>query len=242
VKTSFVKNIRDQKGQVIFDAKPDRKPALDPRVAYLVENTLEEVLRSGTGAGVHARGFNLPGAGKTGTSRDGWFAGFTSKLICVVWVGFDDNRDFKLEGARSALPIWAEFMKRAHQHREYRNVHRFEAPDGIVTAEIDESNGMLATPACPKVRSQVFLSGTQPVEVCRFHGGARTQVAGWEPSAATPAPTTVSDRPPTLAPAPQTNGPKTARSIPVAPAPPPEPQQEKKPHKGFFGRLRDVFK
>jgi len=55
------------------------------------------VLRSGTGAGVHARGFNLPAAGKTGTSRDGWFAGFTSKLICVVWVGFDDNRDLKLE-------------------------------------------------------------------------------------------------------------------------------------------------
>ncbi|HLX45144.1 MAG TPA: PBP1A family penicillin-binding protein [Bryobacteraceae bacterium] len=244
VKTSFIKNIRDHKGELMYDAKPDRKPALDPRVAYLVENTLEEVLRSGTGAGVHAKGFNLPAAGKTGTSRDGWFAGFTSKLICVVWVGFDDNRDFKLEGAHSALPIWAEFMKRAHQHREYRNVHRFEAPDGIVTAEIDESTGMLATPACPKVRSQVFISGTQPVEVCRLHGGARTQVAGWEPTApVTPAPTTVSDRPPTLAANPQSSPSVVGRSIPVAPAPPPDQKDpEKKPHKGFFGRLRDVFK
>ena len=242
VKTSFIKNIRDQQGQLIYDAKPDRKPALDPRVAYLVENTLEEVLRSGTGAGVHAKGFNLPAAGKTGTSRDGWFAGFTSKLICVVWVGFDDNRDFKLEGAHSALPIWAEFMKRAHMHREYHNVHRFEAPDGVVTAEIDEGTGMLATPACPKVRSQVFISGTQPVEVCRLHGGARTQVAGWEPTATTPAPTTVSDRPPTLAANPPTSAPKAERSIPVVPAPAEEQPKEKKPHKGFFGRLRDVFK
>ncbi len=81
---------------------------VDPRVAYLVEQMMEEVLRSGTGARVRASGFSLPAAGKTGTSRDGWFAGFTSKLICVVWVGFDDNRDFKLEGARSALPIWPE--------------------------------------------------------------------------------------------------------------------------------------
>ena len=120
-------------------------------------------------------------AGKTGTSRDGWFAGFTSKLICMVWVGFDDNRDFKLEGAHSALPIWVEFMKRAHQHREYRNVHPFEAPDGIVTVDIDADTGELATPRCPHVRSEVFIAGTQPVQACHVHGDGRTQVAGWEP-------------------------------------------------------------
>ncbi len=127
VKPTFIKTIRDQQGARYFRrARQERKQALDPRVAYLVENMMEEVLRSGTGADVPYRyHFTLPAAGKTGTSRDGWFAGFTSKLICVVWVGFDDNRDFKLEGARSALPIWAEFMKRAHQHREYRNVHAF---------------------------------------------------------------------------------------------------------------------
>src|ERR1035437_991397 len=106
---------------------------------------MQEVLRSGTGASVRGRGFVLPAAGKTGTSRDGWFAGFTSKLICVVWVGFDDNRDFKLEGARSALPIWAEFMKRAHAQREYHNVNAFSALDGIVTAAIDPESGQLAT-------------------------------------------------------------------------------------------------
>ena len=61
---------------------------------------LQEVLRSGTGAGVRSLGFTLPAAGKTGTSRDGWFAGFTSELLCVVWVGFDDNRELNLEGAR----------------------------------------------------------------------------------------------------------------------------------------------
>src|ERR1041385_7485372 len=112
-------------------------------------------------------------------SRDGWFAGFTSKLICVVWVGFDDNRDFKLEGAHSALPIWAEFMTRAHQHREYRGVHGFDAPDGIVAAQIDAETGQLAGGSCPKVRTEVFIAGTQPVELCQVHGGGRTQISGW---------------------------------------------------------------
>jgi penicillin-binding protein 1B len=178
VKPTFIKTIRDQQGAGIFDETQERKPAIDPRVAYLVEQMMEEVLRSGTGADVHNRGFNLPAAGKTGTSRDGWFVGFTSKLICVVWVGFDDNRDFKLEGARSALPIWAEFMKRAHAHREYRNVRGFSAPDGIVTADIDPESGQLATANCPKTGSEVFLAGTQPIETCALHGGG-TQITDW---------------------------------------------------------------
>lgn len=247
IKTPFIKSIRDQRGASIYQSQPDRKPAVDPRVAYLVENTLEEVLRSGTGAGVRARGFTLPAAGKTGTSRDGWFAGFTSKLICIVWVGFDDNRDFKLEGARSALPIWTDFMKRAHQHREYRDVHAFDPPDGIVTADIDADTGLLATPSCPHIRNQVFIAGTQPVEVCKLHGGGRmpTQISGWEPGAAkaqtpdSPTPTVIPDnhdKAPALAAAPP---PKSPRSIPVQPAPN-QPQPEKK--KGFFGHLKDLFK
>jgi penicillin-binding protein 1B len=180
LKPTFIKTIRDQHGAGIFEETMERKRgALDPRVAYLVENMMEEVLRSGTGADVWNRGYKIyQSAGKTGTSRDGWFAGFTSKLICVVWVGFDDNRDFKLEGARSALPIWVAFMKAAHEHREYRNVHGFSAPDGIVTAEIDAETGLLAAPNCPKKRSEVFIAGTQPIETCNLHGGG-TQITDW---------------------------------------------------------------
>jgi penicillin-binding protein 1B len=180
LKPTFIKTIRDQHGASIFQETEERKKALDPRVAYLVEQMMEEVLRSGTGAGVHNRGFNLPAAGKTGTSQDAdaWFAGFTSKLICVVWLGFDDNRPFKLEGASSALPIWTEFMKAAHKHREYMNVHGFSAPEGIVTAEIDQETGQLATANCPKTRSEVFLAGTQPIETCTLHGGG-TQITDW---------------------------------------------------------------
>ena len=143
-------------GRIMFDNKPEHRDVLDPRVAFLMDQLLEEVVRSGTGAGVWARGINFPIAGKTGTSHDGWFAGFTSKLICVVWVGFDDNRELNLEGAHSALPVWAEFMRRAHEHREYRNVSEFEAPAGVVGVQIDPASGQLATAACPKVRTEYF--------------------------------------------------------------------------------------
>ena len=59
------------------------------------------------------RGFTAPAAGKTGTSHDGWFAGYTSNLLCIVWVGYDDYSDIRLSGAQTAAPIWAEFMKKA---------------------------------------------------------------------------------------------------------------------------------
>jgi penicillin-binding protein 1B len=237
VKPSFIKSIRDGSGTAVYQSTIAKKQAMDPRVAYIMVNMLQEVLRSGTGAGVRGRGFTLPAAGKTGTSRDGWFAGFTSKIICVVWVGFDDNRDFKLEGAKSALPIWTEFMKRAHQHREYRAVHEFEAPEGIVTADVDSETGLLATPGCPKVHSEVFIAGTQPVEACKLHGGGgNTQIAGWEPTATPAAPpvTTVASAEPVH----PTKTHKT-RSIPIAPEPDAPPPAESK---GLWHRIGDFFR
>ena len=244
VKPNWISSIRNQIGNTIYSYKGQKRQVLDPRVAYLVTNMMEEVLRSGTGAAVHARGFNLPAAGKTGTSHDGWFVGFTSKLLCAVWVGFDDNRELDLEGAHSALPIWTEFMKRAHQLREYRNVQDFQPPDGIVSVEIDPATGQLATPNCPLARTEVFISGTQPIESCRLHGGSGTRIASWEtapqPAAAAPQP---------AAPAQPAAAPPAAAKPRAAPAPPPpppnqaaaqKPNEEKK--KGLFRRLLGVFK
>jgi len=145
------------------------KTVLDPRVAYLVTNILEDVLNRGTGAGVRTRGFRYPAAGKTGTSQDGWFVGYTTNLLCVVWVGFDDNRELGLSGATSAGPIWAEFMKKAVMLPAFTNTQAFERPEGVVSVAIDPETQMLATSDCPGARQEVFIAGTEPTETCTTH-------------------------------------------------------------------------
>jgi penicillin-binding protein 1B len=247
VKPDFVSLVRTQDGKVIYKRKIEEKQVLDPRVAYLMTDLMEEVLRSGTAAGVRAQGFTAPAAGKTGTSHDGWFAGYTSQLLCIVWVGFDDNRELDLEGAHSAAPIWGDFMKRALKLREYRDARPFDPPDGVVTVEIDPLSGLLATPSCPMVRQEVYIAGTQPVAACPLHGGARqvvTSVSGWETNPPAPKPADDGVR---LPPAGSNPPAAVARRLPppqentqAAQQPQQPPQKEEK--KGFFHRLWGVFK
>ncbi|HUI58110.1 MAG TPA: PBP1A family penicillin-binding protein [Bryobacteraceae bacterium] len=257
VKPDFLTIVRDQDNNVLYRHHAEQKQVLDPRIAYMMTNLMEEVLRSGTGAGVRAT-FTAPAAGKTGTSRDGWFAGYTSELLCIVWVGFDDNRDLDLQGADSAAPIWAQFMKGALKYREYRDTKPFEAPDGIVTIDIDPASGMPAGPFCPERHPEVYIAGTQPVGSCPLHGGrvGATAVAGWEtPPPAQPQPTPAES-------APRITGSdgdgqtaqaaiarRAARQSPPDPPqralpPPPEPAKKdtstKKP--GILRRLLNVFK
>jgi penicillin-binding protein 1B len=166
-----VRQVLGTDGSVVEKTDPKTRPVLDPRVAYLVTTLMEDVMSQGTGAVVRSLGFDAPAAGKTGTSRDGWFAGFTSNLICVVWVGFDDNRDLGLSGTAAAAPIWAEFMKRAVALPSYRKVEEFDPPPGVTEVTVDPQSEQLATPNCPTTKQEVFLAGTEPTQYCFLHGG-----------------------------------------------------------------------
>jgi penicillin-binding protein 1B len=130
---------------------------------------MEGVINRGTGAGVRARGFTLPAAGKTGTSRDGWFVGYTKDLLVITWVGFDDNRDLGLEGSRSALPIWTEFMLKAYAIYPPGKRMYFTAPPGIEFVSIDSESMLRATPECPQTFQEAFIAGTAPVDYCPLH-------------------------------------------------------------------------
>jgi len=167
----FIRSVVNSDGEVLEKFTPQTHAALDPRVAFLVDSLLKDVLNRGTGAGVRARGFTLPAAGKTGTSRDGWFSGFTSNLLCVVWIGFDDNRDLGLNGGQTAGPIWADFMMKATSMSPYSNVKDFTMPDGVQSVVIDPESLQLATPNCPTTRDEVYVAGSAPTEFCELHGG-----------------------------------------------------------------------
>src|SRR6202041_1799217 len=100
-------SVRSPSGDVITDYSPTSKQLLDPRVAYLTTSLMQNVLQGvGTGAGVRSHGFYAPAAAKEGPSHDPWFAGYTTTLLCLVWVGNDDYPDIKLQGAQAAGPIW----------------------------------------------------------------------------------------------------------------------------------------
>lgn len=251
VSPSFIQSIHDRSGDEIYGAKPDQKAILDPRVDYLMVNLMEEVLQSGTGAGVRARGFTLPAAGKTGTSdEDGWFAGFTTKLLCVVWVGYDDYRDLHIEGAKSALPIWTDFMKLASQHRDYRDAAAFDVPDGVVSVQIDPDTGELATSACPRIVTEYYLPGTQPTQFCHLHSSGGTQFANWQNTPAVDG-TNGASVPPYNPQNPQAtpNGaaPNAAQQPPNASAQNGNPEQPQDQNKGkkkksFLDKLKGIFK
>ena len=159
-------SVRTTTGDIVNDYTPTSKQLLDPRVAFLTTDMLENVINHGTGAATRSRGFTAPAAGKTGTSHDAWFAGYTSNLLCIVWVGNDDYTDVKIEGAHAAAPIWAEFMKKAVQLPQYSDTHTFSPPDGVSMVSVDKASSLLADDACPDSAEMAFLDGTAPTDTC----------------------------------------------------------------------------
>jgi penicillin-binding protein 1B len=134
-------------GRIVATASPDRKQVVRPEVAYIMDDIMKDVVNRGTATPAQAWGFrNVAGktafAGKTGTSRDGWFAGFTPELVCVVYVGFDNGDDLGMKGADSALPVWADFMQAALRlHPDWNG--DWAMPSNVRRAEIDVRNGSL---------------------------------------------------------------------------------------------------
>src|SRR6185437_13930429 len=138
--------------------------------AYMITDMLADVMRRGTASRAKAAFKNVAIAGKTGTSRDGWFVGYTPNLVCAVWVGFDDNKQLGLTGAEAALPIWAEFMKTAVDLRPELGGVSFAQPEGITIADVDPETDELASPNCPMHELVAMLQTQAPLSECFRHG------------------------------------------------------------------------
>ena len=152
-----VRMVEGRPGGPRTETRTGRGPSstLSPDEAYLVTNLLEGVVDRGTGAGVRALGLTGAVAGKTGTTndaRDAWFAGYSPRLVAVVWVGFDDGTPLGLSGASAALPIWTDFMRVA---ATVEDPGKFTVPPAVVVRR-----------PCGSATDEVFLAATAPVEVC----------------------------------------------------------------------------
>jgi penicillin-binding protein 1B len=154
-------------GTTVAAPSGQKNEVVRPEVAYVLTDMLKDVVNRGTAARLGSRGFrNVAGktafAGKTGTSRDGWFAGYTPNIVCIVWVGFDDGSQLGLKGADSAMPIWADFMTAAlAEHPEWNG--DWQMPDGVRSEMIDTSTGKLATEESINKRTELFITGTGPI-------------------------------------------------------------------------------
>ena len=228
ISPTMVNSVRNAEGDVVLDFKPDQQPVLDPRVAAVMTNMMEGVLNSGTAIAVRARGFNAPAAGKTGSSHDGWFAGYTSNLLCIVWVGYDDYSDIRLSGAQTAAPIWAEFMKKAVTLPQFSDAKPFQQPSGVVDVQLDRVTNLLATAACPETYTAAFVAGTEPIQTCDQSNGIKgffSRMLGISGDKALP---------PAQAGSAGQNSPQNAGN--------PQAAGEEQKKKGFFGKIVDIFK
>ncbi len=213
----LLRSVRTGKGDVIANYNTDQKSVMDPRIAYVMTNMMEGVINNGLGyTAVRLRGFTPPAAGKTGSSHDGWFAGYTSNLLCIVWVGYDDYSDLRLSGAQTAAPIWAEFMKKAAILPMYSDMREFPQPSGVVDVQLDKATNRLATPNCTDNYTSAFVAGTEPRDTCEAQQGLKgflTKMFG-------------GDKP----------------VMPAQEGQDPNAPQDPKKKKGFFGKIAGMFK
>jgi penicillin-binding protein 1B len=178
LKPWMLASVRNANGDIVADFAPEAKQVADPRVAFLTQSMLEGVIARGTAISVRTHGFTAPAAGKTGTSNDAWFAGYSSNLLCVIWIGNDDYTDIKLQGADTAAPIWAGFMSRAIRIPQYSDMKPFSPPDGVEVLRIDRATDLVADDSCPSDSvSAAFLVGTAPQSTCS-HMGEDSQTLG----------------------------------------------------------------
>jgi penicillin-binding protein 1B len=148
---------------------PETDQVIQPGTAFMITDMLQGVIEEGTARAARGQIPKTAIAGKTGTSRDGWFVGYSKNLVCAVWIGFDDNKQLGLTGAEAALPAWVDFMKSAVDLRPELGGKSFDRPDGITIVEIDPETGQLATGLCP-LHERVAMATTQaPFSECYRH-------------------------------------------------------------------------
>ena len=173
----LLSKVVDREGRVLEQNSVFREEVLDAKVNFMITDLMESVMNEGYGHNARVFGFNEPAAGKTGTTdlcTDAWFIGFTPEIVVGVWSGFDEKKTMgkKMTGSFVSLPTWTAVMKAAYRKG---HAHAFEEPEGIEHRVVCEKTGLLATEACPKIRREVFIEGTEPTRACDRHGSANAR-------------------------------------------------------------------
>ena len=172
-----ITKIEDKTGNVIYRHRATGREVLSPETTQIMNDMLQDVIRSGTGYAIRRDyDFYTPAGGKTGTTNDytdAWFVGFTANLVAGVWVGFDDpglSLGSGESGARAALPFWGNFMKTVYDSLDFPPKKFAESPN-VVRIKICKDTKKLVAPYCPNQVEELFNLKFVPTETCDEHQG-----------------------------------------------------------------------
>ncbi|MFY9324535.1 MAG: PBP1A family penicillin-binding protein [Syntrophomonadaceae bacterium] len=171
----YILRVENAQGTVLEEYQAAPQQIISPENAYIINNMLQGVMDSG-GTGHHLRNTigTIPAAGKTGTTdefKDAWFVGYTPRICCAVWVGYDRNKNVSSTGGVLAGPIWANFIART---ADLYGPADFTKPDQVQIMNICLDSGQVATQGCSRTSPMAFAKGTEPAGICYYHA------KGWE--------------------------------------------------------------
>ena len=174
--STFILEIENPNGDLLY--VPEKKQTLqviDPRVAWLISDILSDDHARSTGFGINSiLKIDRIAAVKTGTTtnyHDNWTIGYTPDLLVGVWVGNSDHQAMhNVTGLTGAAPIWAETMRSILQGRPDKI---FEQPNELLQIEVCDLSGLLPTDACPHIKKEWFIAGTQPTALDTFYQRTR---------------------------------------------------------------------
>ena len=166
-------SVQNASGEVVHQVHIEREQILSEPVAFQMVTMLEDVVERGTGASARQLGVRGPVGGKTGSTndyRDAWFVGFSSSVVVGVWVGFDQPERIRVggTGARVALPIWADFMKRVSGRLP---AEPFAPPPNLRSEELCLISYQRPVEGCPTYLEHFKDGDDIPSRLCTVHSG-----------------------------------------------------------------------
>jgi penicillin-binding protein 1A len=177
VEPRYIRRVDDREGHILWQPADPPVPALAPALSWILTDMLREVVDRGTGyrardPAVGNLSYDIPAAGKTGTTNDAtdaWFIGYTPDLLAGVWLGFDQPKSISsaATGGQVAVPVWARVV------RKYYETHPapkpWERPADVVVRHISQWTGKAVTEDCPYIvgsYTDYFVGSAAPVPGC----------------------------------------------------------------------------
>jgi len=173
VRPRGIVSVMNASGERVHQVHIEREQILSEQVAFQMVTMLQDVVERGTGASARRLGVSGPVGGKTGSTndyRDAWFVGFSSSVVVGVWAGFDQPERIRTggTGARVALPIWSEFMRRVSRQLP---AEPFTPPSNLRSEELCLISYQRPVEGCPTY-TEHFKDGDEiPPRLCTLHEG-----------------------------------------------------------------------